>query len=246
MPVIVDTSNLNAFCKKIAATPGLGVKAWDVMLYEVGKILESCVRLTTREKVDKIRRSIAFKNRTLNEKGSRTPILYFTKAGLGWFLDAPGEGYEGVAKGRKIGGKTFHPTTEFFHYGNPRWARYQSFLAQLKDKQIDVREVIGRAGKSWVQMADDAGIALTGIPGYVRNARPFKGNTKVHGFAAQSRGLWLKMTNQHSLLLGTIDGNRILQTSINGRYKYFLKNMEHAVFEDVKTVARAYPALIAA
>jgi hypothetical protein len=246
MPVTIDTSNLNGFCKRIAATPGLGRNAWDVMLFEVGKILERCVDLTTRDRVNNIKTSIAFKNRTLfSGKGTKSPILYVTKAGIAWFADYPGEGYEGVAKGGKTGsGKTFHPMTEFFHYGNPRWGRYQEMLEQLKGKQIDVRGVIGRAGQTWVQMADAAGIKLSGVPDYVRNATPFKGNTKRHGFAAMSRGLWLTMVNQGKVVLGTIDGNRILQTSINGRYKYFLESMRRGVFEDVKMVARQYQGLV--
>lgn len=246
MPVVVDTSNLNGFCKRIAATPGLGVNAWDVMLFEVGKILERCVDLTTRDRVNKIKTSIAFKNRTLfSGKGTKSPVIYITKAGIAWYADYPGEGFEGVAKGRKTGsGKTFHPMTEFFHYGNPRWGRYQEMLQQLKDKQIDVRGVIGRAGQTWVQMAEAAGIRLNGIPEYVRAAAPFKGNAKRHGFAEQSRGMWLKMTNVGKVVLGTIDGNRILQTSINGRYSYFRKMMQAGVFEDVKAVARQYSGLV--
>lgn len=246
MPCVVDTSQLNSFCKKIAATPGLGVNAWDVMLHEVKAILEMCVSKTTRANAAKIKRSIEFKNRSLNESGSRKPIIYFNKAGLGWYLDEPGPGNEGLAKGRKVGGKTFHPMTEFFRYGNPRWDRYQAMLQVLKDKQINVRDVMGRSGQSWVQMAESAGIHLDGIPSYVRNAPPYKGRSKVHGFSSMSKGLWLHMTNQAQIVLGTIDGNRILQSSINGREKYFAENMRRGVFRDVKEVARAYPSLKAA
>lgn len=248
MPVIVDTSNFNSFCRRIAAQP-LGLKAWDVMLYEVGKVLESCVHLTTREKVDQIQRSVEFKNRTLRfgTKGSGPAIIYFTKAGVGWFADEPGDGYEGVAKGRKVGGKTFHPMTEFFHYGNPRWERYQAFLQQLKNKEINVREVTARAGQSWVQIADSLGLQIN-APAYVRNAPGFRGVKHINGMSkkAVSAGkLFLEMKNVAPLLLGTIDGNRILQTSINGRYKYFLTSFRKGAFDDVATVARQYPGLIA-
>lgn len=256
MPVIVDTSNLNGFCKRIAATPGLGRTAWDVMLFEVGKILERCVDLTTRDKVNRIKISVAFKNRTLPGPGNTyqrgIPIIYITKSGIVWFADEPGDQYigragyakEGLGKQRgMVDGKTFHPMNEHFRYGNPRWAKYQEMLAQLKNKQIDVRGVIGRAGKTWVEMAEAAGIKLNGIPDYVRNAPPFKGNVKRHGFAEQSRGLWLRMTNVGKIVLGTIDGNRILQTSINGRYKHFLGEMKRSNFQDIKSVAAAYPGL---
>lgn len=249
MPVTIDTSNLNGFCRDIARMPAIGKSAWDVMLYEVGKILENCVRLTTRANVEKIKKSIEFKNRTLNQ-GKGSPILYVTKAGLVWFADQPGEQYEGIAKGRKTGtGKTFHPMTEFFRYGQPRWTEYQQFLIDLKNKQIDARAVIGRAGQAWVQMGEGAGITLQGIPAYIRNAAPFKGSKKIHGYAtkrASASSMILELVNQHQIFFGTMDGNRILQTSINGRYRYFQESMKRGVFDDVKQIAARYKGLIAA
>lgn len=248
MPTTVDTSQLNGFCKQIAAMP-IGVKFWDAMLFEVGRVLEECVRQTTRERLDRIKRSIDFKNRTLPQMsiGRHAPILYFTKSGIGWFLDSPGAGYEGVAKGRRAeGGQTFHPMTEFFRYGNPRWARYQEMLVLLKNKQINVREVIGRAGQSWLQIAMSLGIPIT-VPAYVRNAPAFKGRSYVNGTSHTRRTegqLAITMVNTAPILLGTMDGNAILQRSINGRAAYFRKNLELGVFDDVKQIARAYKGLI--
>ncbi|MEY2500591.1 MAG: hypothetical protein QOI07_925 [Verrucomicrobiota bacterium] len=248
MPVRVDTSNFNGFCRQIAAQP-LGLKVWDVMLYEVGKVLEGCVRLTTREKVDKITRSVEFKNRTLRSgtKGSGPATIYITKKGIAWFADEPGAGYEGVAQGRKAGGKTFHPMTEFFHYGRPRWDRYQQFLAQLKNQQIVVRDVIGRGAQSWVQIGNSLGIKVA-APDYVRNAKPFRGVAHINGVSRRAMSgdkLFLEMKNFAPILLGTMDGNRILQTSINGRYKYFLNSARKINFDDVAAVARQYPGLLA-
>lgn len=249
MPVTIDTSNLNGFCRQIAAMPAVGKSAWDVMLFEVGKILENCVRLTTRTNVERIKRSVEAKNRTL-QAGKGSPIIYLTKSGVAWFADQPGPGYEGVAQGRKTGsGKTFHPMTEFFRYGQPRWLRYQQFLIDLKNKQIDARAVIGRAGQTWVQMGRDAGIELQGIPGYIRDAPPFRGNRKVHGYATKrttASSMLLELVNQNQIFFGTMDGNRILQTSINGRYKYFQQSMRRGVFDDVKQIAARYRGLIAA
>lgn len=216
------------------------------MLYEVGRVFEQCVRLTTREKVDSIKRSVEHKNRTLRLEDESAPVLYFTKGGIGWFLGAPGYGYEGIAKGRKVNGMTFHPMTEFFRYGNPRWADYQKFLGQLRNKQINVREVIGRAGQSWVQIADALGIRIE-APGYVRNAPAFRGRAYINGTSQKYRTtqhVALVMKNTAPILLGTMDGNRILQTSINGRRKYFETSLRKGVFDDVESVARQYPGLI--
>lgn len=247
MPVTIDTSNLNGFCRTMASQPAVGLKTWDVMIYEVRKIFEQCVRLTTRNNVERIKRSIEFKNRTLTGP-NKSPIIYTTKAGVIWFADAPGQDYEGVAKGRKSGVKTFHPMTEFFRYGQPRWTRYQQFLADLKNKFIDVRQVIGRAGQTWVQMAAGVGIQLEGVPGYIRDAPAFKGRSKVHGTGRKSQtasSLLLEFVNQNQIFFGTMDGNRILQSSINGRYRYFQESMKRGVFDDVKQVAARYKGLIA-
>jgi hypothetical protein len=254
MPVIVDTSRFNAFCRHVASRP-IGRSTWDVMLYEVSKVLEGCVRLTTRDKVDQITRSVEFKNRTLRfgGKGSGPAIIYISKKGLAWFADEPGAGYEGIAQGpnsKRVfasSGKTFHPMTEFFHYGDPRWERYQSMLAQLKDRQINVRDVIGRGAQSWVQIGNALGLSVN-APAYVRNAPPFKGTPHINGVAKKVRSadsLFIEMKNFAPILLGTIDGNRILQTSINGRSKYFDQKLRRGVFDDVKEIARAYPGLVA-
>lgn len=248
MPCIFTTNNLTSFCQEVARnTPG--VRYWDAMLFEVGKVLEGCVRLTLGNKF-KIARSVEAKNRTLNESGSkRSPIIYVTKAGLIWFADYPGPGYEGVAEGRKTGtGKTFHPMSEFFHYGQPRWTRYQQSLLDLKNKQIEVRMVMGRAAQSWVQIADSLGVRIN-VPGYVRDAVPFKGKKHVNGFSRTIRtmnGALLEMQNVNPVLLGTIDGGRILRTSILGREKYFRHGISEAYINDVKTIAHRYDGLIAA
>lgn len=248
MPVIIDTSNLTSFCREVSRnTPG--VRFWDAMIHEVGKVLQGCVRLTLGDKW-KITRSVEYQNRMLNaSKSKRNPILYVTKAGLVWFADYPGAKYAGVAKGRKTGsGKTFHPMTEFFHYGQPRWLEYQQMLTDLRNKQIEVRMVMGRAAQSWVQIADALGIRID-VPGYVRDATPYKGRKHTNGFAREIRTLnqaMIEITNTNPVLLGTIDGGRILRVSIAGREKYFKHGISEGYIADVKDTAARYKGLIAA
>lgn len=248
MPVRTDTSQINGFCRSIA-TANVGVRFWDAMIFEIGKVLEGCVRLTIGDSY-KVTRSVEHKNRTLRfgGKGSGPAIIYFTKAGIAWFADEPGEGYEGVAKGRTPGGKSFHPMSEFFHYGNPRWERYQGFLAQLKDRQIPVREVMGRAGQSWVQIAQSLGLQIN-APDYVRNAPGFRGVKHINGLSKSIRsvdGAIIEIKNIAPVLLGTIDGNRILNASIKGRLKYLRHGIPESYIAKVKETASRYRGLIAA
>lgn len=250
MPVTVSTNNLTSFCQEVARyTPG--VRFWDAMIHEVGKVLEGCVRLTLKDNW-KIIRSIEFKNRSLPAPGQtygrHVPVIYFNKRGIGWFYDEAGPGNQGKAAGpRNIGkSKTFHPMTEFFHYGDPRWARYESFLAQLKNNQIKIKQVVGRAAQSWVQIAQSLGIRID-VPDYVTNATPFRGGmTHVNGTSKEIRSVnsaVLQMTNINPVLLGTIDGNRILVTSIRNREKYFKHGITEGYLEDVKRTANRYQGL---
>ncbi|MEY2511992.1 MAG: hypothetical protein QOE26_2755 [Verrucomicrobiota bacterium] len=253
MPCIVDTSQINGFCRSIAATNN-GVTIWDAMIFEIGKVLEGCVRLTMGDHW-KITRSVEFKNRTLRfgGKGSGPAIIYISKKGLAWFADEPGAGYEGIAQGpnsKRVfasSGKTFHPMTEFFHYGQPRWGRYQAMLAQLKDKQVPVRHVMGRAAQSWVQMAQSMGLQIN-APDWVRNAPAFRGQTHINGFSKSIRsvgGAIVELKNTNPVLLGTIDGNRILQVSIKNRLKYLYRGISETYIAKVKETASRYRGLIA-
>lgn len=246
MPAIVDTSNLTNFCRTIAHWEP-GVKFWDVMIHEVGKVLEGCVRLTIKDKW-KITRSIEFKNRSLpfpgETYGRHKPVIYVNKRGLIWFYDEAGPENVGRAEGPRNKGKskTFHPMTEFFRYGEPRWARYQAFLSDLKNKQVPVQMVLGRAAKSWVQIAESLGLSIN-VPGYVRNAAPFKGRHYVNGTSRRFRtfnGALLEIRNTNPVLLGTIDGAHILRTSIKGREKYFYHGISDAYIANVKETAMRY------
>jgi hypothetical protein len=238
--VTVDTSNFSRSIRGLSEISGAPIQS--VLLSETGHILERCVQLTTREKADRIERSVEFHNRTLKD-GSGKPIIYITKSGVSWFLDDPGAGNEGRAQGRIIGGKTFHPMTELFHYGDQRWLRYQEFLNQLKAKHIDFREVIGRVALSWVQIGESLGIDVP-APGYVKNAPPFRGRAYVDGSGQKiqsTEGFFLEIRNRNPVLLSTIDGFRVLQTAISGRAAYFDQNLRRGVFNDLKERASRYP-----
>jgi hypothetical protein len=247
----IDLSRFNAVCKELSK--GSGTPLWPVILSEVGHILGRCVQLTTEDKFDKIKTSVEFKNRTLRFGTSEPPVLYFTKdkknevGGVGWFWDPPGPGNEGKAMGARglVAGGTFHPMTEFWRYGDPRFGKYEVLKQELMDKQIDVKAVLGRAGQSWVQIGNSLGIELSPPPpAYVRNAPPFKGTAHVNGRSIKTEttnGLELRLINSAPVLLGTIDGNRILQVAVNGRIKVFSVRFRKGVFENYAERARLYP-----
>ncbi len=238
--VAVDTSHFNDSVRALSQISGTPI--FNVMVSEVGHVLDRCVSLTTSQRADKIKRSIEFRNRTL-KNSAKEPILYFTKSGVAWFLDEPGAKYEGVAKGKTIHGKTFHPMTEVFHYGDARWLRYQDFLGQLKANQINIKDVLGRIAFSWVAIGQSLGIDVK-APAYAKNFPPFKGRSYVDGRGKKettAEGFFIEIYNANPVLLSTLDGGRILQQSINGRISYFDQNLRRGVFNDLKARAGRYP-----
>jgi hypothetical protein len=235
-----DISQFSAFTNELSRMSGTSQQA--VVLFEIERILAECVRLTTRENFEKIKRSVEFKNRTLRVGDSGPARIYVTKKGLIWFADEPGSNYQGIAKGRTSDGKTFHPMSEHFHYSDERWNRYQGFMAQLQAKQIVVRDVIGRAGQSWVQCGRALGLDVE-APAYVKNAPGFKGKTYLNGTGSKgetTKGFFAEIRNEAPILLGTLPGNQILQRAINGRVSYFEQNMRRGVFADVQERAKRY------
>jgi hypothetical protein len=236
----VDISQFSAFTNELSRMSGTSQLA--VMLHEIERILAECVRLTTRENVDKIKRSVEFKNRTLRPSKSGPAIIYITKKGVIWFADEPGPGNEGIAAGRTSDGKTFHPMSEHFHYSDSRWNRFQGFMSQLEANQIVVRDVIGRAGQSWVQCGHALGLDVE-APAYVKNAPGFKGHSYLNGTGSRgetAKGIFAEIRNESPILLGTLPGHRILQTAVNGRAAAFEIRMRKGVFDDVKERARLY------
>lgn len=235
----VDTTGFADMARGLSKLSGTAM--WPVLLSETGRVLEACVRGTTRDASERITRSIEFKNRELRAL-DKSPIISITKRGVIWYVDEPGFEYEGRARGRKVAGKTFHPMTEFFHYSDARWQRYQAALVKLKEAYINPRDVIGRAAHSWVQIADSLGLTIE-APEYVRRPQPFHGHIYANGSSRRTETadtLFVDIFNANPVLLNTIDGNRILQRAINGRIEYFRKNMETGVFNDLKTRAERY------
>lgn len=247
MSVVIDTSNFTSYTRELSRLSGTSLMT--VMLGEVAKVLERAIELTTQANFEKIKRSVEFKNRTLpatgETYGKHTPIIYVTKSGVIWFYDDVGP-YGGRAKGpRNVGkSKTFHPMTEFFRYSDTRWGKYKGFLEQLKAKQIVVKDVLGRAGQSWLQCAQALGVdGEVNCPAYVRNAPPFK-KSYFNGTGAKgttATGIFVEIRNNAPILLGTMNGAAILQKAINLRYGNFLNKVRYATFEDFAKAAKAYP-----
>lgn len=249
MSLTVDTRAFNQMVRELSKMSGAPVK--QVILAETGKILENCVSSTPVRSAQAIERSVRFQNRNLWEDAQWPPkargnvVVSITKTGAPWFVDEPGPQYSGVAQGRKVGSKTFHPM-EFFHWSRARWARYQNALSILRTKQQNLGNALGSRGlaaHSWWQIAASLGIQIN-VPAYVRNARPRNGQVYINGMGQKFEtptSFFVEIANNNPTLVGKLGGAGILTRAIQRRITHFGINVAKAVFNDLKRRARLYP-----
>src|SRR6202049_2599919 len=168
--ITVDTTGFKAMALELARMSGAPVK--QVVITETARVLERCIQLTPRRTPERIRTTVEYRNRNLWSNGDSSdwrrrgePIFSITKKGTIFFVDhsnfVPGRGRRGPA-GKRIGDKTFHDMNGLFRWGQERWNRYQLFLADMRNKAIDVKKAVAASGlakASWLQIAFQLGVA---------------------------------------------------------------------------------------
>ncbi|MFA5262358.1 MAG: hypothetical protein WC378_00935 [Opitutaceae bacterium] len=147
----------------------------------------------------------------------------------------------------------------WLHFKDGDWIDIQEAIAAFKsDSQRRVPRAlksIGIARQSWVQIADSLGIDLESVPGggaspaaiaKARAAIGPKGQTYQNGMssevgAAQSYLVTLingfPKIQQHGL-------DSILVGAINGRVKFYEKNVSLGVFDSIEKILNAYPGIL--
>jgi hypothetical protein len=249
----VDTSEAVKVCRELSQLSGTSLPA--VMLTETGRILSRCIGLTRSAKTETIKRQVAFHNRNLWEETSDpkrrhgAPIVSFTKAGTGWFIDESNARPGQEPKGKRIGSKSFHLMTEFFHWSNARWARYQRALEIMRAKTRSLTRALGSRGlaaHSWWKIGLTLGVtgAMDDVPNFVRNAAPVNGrerpDTRAFRKLSGPGNLLIEFENLNAPLVKGLGGARILQRAIDGRIGYFNTSMARGAFDDVRRAAQRY------
>ena len=100
----------------------------------------------------------------------------------------------------------------------------------------------GLAKKSWKQVADDLGLSIA-VPSYVEAATTPKGDYPEDGKATEeSKGsdFAIVLRNSRTYSPSVFDA---IRKAMNGREKFFRKNMELGVFKSIETIAAKYPGL---
>lgn len=241
------TSYLNALARDV------GKPLEKVVMFEAAKVIQKCIASTPARQADKIRKQTEFRNRTLWDNGDPEDpakrgsfVAGYGKHGEGWLLEE--SNWDGKGKRpRLVRGKSFHSMTEFLHWSDPRWARWQAAKARIEGKLHNVRQAVqsrGVAKNTWFQMAVDLGIAhLVNAPGYVKNAVSRNGRIYKHGFGKAARAaatFFIELRNDSNLVVNRLSGAAILQRAIDGRRAYYLSSVERGFSGSIADISRRY------
>ena len=119
------------------------------------------------------------------------------------------------------------------------WALAQAQIAASIKRRKAAR---GLAKKSWKQVAADMGLNIA-VPSYVEAATTPNGDYPEDGKATEeSNGsdFAVVLRNSRTYSPSVFDA---IRKAMNGREKFFRKNMEQGVFKSIETIAAKYPGL---
>ena len=130
-------------------------------------------------------------------------------------------------------------------YPDRIWNRLLKVRKDSLQRKLKAR---GLAKRSWWLLAVRAGLAVV-VPSFVQRAiastgKAYPENAEVR--RVHVRGRWgLEFTNrQPTVQSPNVNGLRALGRAIQGRKKYFERNLRLGVFHDLRKIAKAYPGLI--
>lgn len=127
-------------------------------------------------------------------------------------------------------------------YPNDIWKEIQSQRKASLQKKVRAR---GLSKQSWKRLANIVGLHVQ-APGYVDAAMPPSG-PHPENFRAQKmkdRGKFYIHFSNAQPTVNKIGGGLTLAFAIQGRIKYFEKNLELGVFRSIDEIKAAYPGLI--
>lgn len=219
---IIDTSKFNAMIRELSRKAE--VPDDQVLVHEIGKVLEATIANTPALKVSKLR--------------ARTEAALFSAQPAS--LYSPKRGRRGVSLTKN----GFIPYYLRNRYPDALWNAIAARRTASLRRALKAR---GLAKKSWWEIAKALGLTIA-VPGYVTSAIPstgrtYQGNTKV-SVARASAKLQIKIENaQPTVNLPTVGGTRALQRAIDGRTKFFIQNIGRGVFNDLEKIAKKYPGM---
>lgn len=221
----VNTKGFEAACFALAKVTGKSIE--QVVNAEMSKLLESAMGFTKAASVSGIRRrheAQKFVSLPANAYNPRTTAGLKSRANAN--IDANGN--------------------ILYFLGN----NYPPALWNVIDRKrkLDLQRELrarGLAKKSWLYVARALKIPLT-APGYVTKAIPTTGREYPQNITARKKidqnRIEMAFRNAQPTV-NAIGGQRALQNAVNGRVKFFLKNVKSGVFNSMQQIAKKYPGL---
>jgi len=141
-----------------------------------------------------------------------------------------------AAPRRKLNGKLYKMSWKL---PDAVWAMAQAQISASIKRRKASR---GLAKKSWIQVAQSIGLSVS-APRYVEAATTKNGDYPGDGKATEeSNGsdFAIVLRNSRTYSPSVFDA---IRKAMNGREKFFRKNMELGVFKSIETIAAKYPGL---
>lgn len=213
----VTMPQFNGMCKtgaRMSAVP-LGVFVEN----ELAKILEETIRLMPKLKVGKLRARYASATFSTQPGSLYTPRH-----------PSPGRG----------------ANVKYYLRNRYPDALWTAISQRRRDKLIRTLRARGLAAKSFAKIARKLGLNIK-IAGYIERALASTGVEYDDVSASKektSSKIRIDFVNaQPTANLTRVGGQRALDRAVAGRMKFFERNIQHQVFNEVQKIARAYPGI---
>lgn len=254
----LDTHGFTAFIDDLARLSGRTFE--EALLDQTAALLRLCMKHTSAAKVGNIvKRVSAHNNHIVFEDGSAISMWKREPGSPTMFLDTSNWREPRLQTAASIGrrphagpgGKTWHQVEGGRNprrWSNERWARYKAYEGIAKTRRIDLKAARGARGvskQSWLQIAQELGLNLD-PPAFVVRAKRTNGREYKNGTARrmlEATAAFIEISNADPIVVGRLNGARILQKSIDARLKAFGIEMRKGVFDDIAARARRYPGL---
>jgi hypothetical protein len=233
-----------------------------VLRAEAGIILKTCAgrtKVATPEQATVRARVRSLHALDLNSKSdSHMSITAGAKAsaGYGKVWRRIGRGADGMMRLQQTHAGGFSPLWRHYKDGDWRDIRegITDFISDINRRGPAAVKAIGLARQAWVQIADSLGIKLESVPGggaspaalaKARDAIASNGRSYANGHGEQigaAQEFIVRLINNYPKA-SAMKLDSVLVGVVNGRVKFFEKNMEKGVFSSAEKILRAYPGL---
>ena len=250
----IDISGMETVLRGLSVATMKPMK--DVTTAEVVSILQTCLDRTKLTPAEKLRQATVTKFNQYSgdgrwgthSQGSFPKISICSKNGNVWLgLARPSIGAYSRTRGRR-GGGVWHLVNKHYER-NEDWNTYQQLtrdrVHHMKNRIDELLKRRGLPKTAWAILAANLGFTLKAASVVINSTIGKKPLSELgHAEIEQTSTSFTIHASNQSIASLKKDAAGILQRTINGRIKYFERNLEKGVFDSMKHVEHAYPNLV--